>query len=119
MACVKCGFQFFLLTTVGDISRDFHHGNWHIEGDSKWSAVPTLDVPITIFRLLLSEVFTLQSLGDIFRPPGSVIPMITINTLAKMKAAGEKFACVTAYDYCSAHAAGAAAAPCSWLTCRS
>ncbi len=29
---------------------------------------------------------------------------ITINTLAKMKQDGEKIACLTAYDYCSAHA---------------
>ena len=35
-------------------------------------------------------------------------PDITINTLAQMKRAGEKFACLTAYDYCSAHAASAA-----------
>lgn len=33
---------------------------------------------------------------------------ITINTLRKMKAAGEKFAALTAYDYCSAHTASAA-----------
>ena len=33
---------------------------------------------------------------------------ITINTLAKMKQAGEKFACLTAYDYCSAYVANEA-----------
>lgn len=33
---------------------------------------------------------------------------ITINSLAKLKSAGEKFACITAYDYCSAHAASQA-----------
>lgn len=35
-------------------------------------------------------------------------PDITINSLAKMKQAGEKFACLTAYDYCSAYAASEA-----------
>ncbi len=35
-------------------------------------------------------------------------PGITITTLAKMKKAGEKFACLTAYDYCSAYAASGA-----------
>ncbi len=30
---------------------------------------------------------------------------ITINSLAKMKAASEKFSCLTAYDYCSAYVA--------------
>ncbi len=30
---------------------------------------------------------------------------VTINTLQKMKLDGEKFTCLTAYDYCSAHAA--------------
>ena len=30
---------------------------------------------------------------------------ITISSLVKMKQAGEKFACLTAYDYCSAYAA--------------
>jgi 3-methyl-2-oxobutanoate hydroxymethyltransferase len=29
---------------------------------------------------------------------------VTIKTLAKLKAAGEKFSCLTAYDYCSAYA---------------
>ena len=33
---------------------------------------------------------------------------ITINTLAHMKKAGEKFACLTAYDYCSAYASSTA-----------
>ena len=33
---------------------------------------------------------------------------ITINTLAHMKEAGEKFACLTAYDYCSAYASSMA-----------
>lgn len=35
-------------------------------------------------------------------------PNITINTLAQMKQAGEKFACLTAYDYCSAYMASEA-----------
>ena len=30
---------------------------------------------------------------------------VTINTLKKLKQSGEKFACLTAYDYCSAYAA--------------
>lgn len=38
------------------------------------------------------------------RPAGN----ITLNTLARMKAAGEKFAALTAYDYCSAFAASEA-----------
>ena len=38
----------------------------------------------------------------------STAKTITINSLAAFKKAGEKFACVTAYDYCSAHAASAA-----------
>jgi 3-methyl-2-oxobutanoate hydroxymethyltransferase len=29
---------------------------------------------------------------------------VTLPTLSKMKSAGDKFACVTAYDYCTAHA---------------
>jgi 3-methyl-2-oxobutanoate hydroxymethyltransferase len=33
---------------------------------------------------------------------------ITINTLAQMKKAGEKFTCLTAYDYCSAYASSTA-----------
>ena len=33
---------------------------------------------------------------------------ITINTLQSMKQSGEKFACLTAYDYCSAHACATA-----------
>ncbi len=33
---------------------------------------------------------------------------ITINTLAHMKKSGEKFACITSYDYCSAYAASKA-----------
>ena len=33
---------------------------------------------------------------------------ITINTLAHMKKAGEKFVCLTAYDYCSAYASSTA-----------
>ena len=33
---------------------------------------------------------------------------VTINTLQKMKQNGEKFTCLTAYDYCSAHAASSA-----------
>ena len=33
---------------------------------------------------------------------------VNISTLAKMKREGEKFACLTAYDYCSAHVANAA-----------
>ena len=33
---------------------------------------------------------------------------VTINALAKMKQTGEKFACLTAYDYCSAYAASEA-----------
>ena len=33
---------------------------------------------------------------------------ITINTLQTMKQKGEKFTCLTAYDYCSAHAASSA-----------
>lgn len=32
-------------------------------------------------------------------------PKVTIKTLDKFKLAGEKFACLTAYDYCSAYAA--------------
>ena len=32
-------------------------------------------------------------------------PRITVNRLRKLKAAGEKFTALTAYDYCSAHAA--------------
>ncbi len=38
----------------------------------------------------------------------NIAPNITINTLAEMKQAGQKFACLTAYDYCSAYAASAA-----------
>ncbi len=33
---------------------------------------------------------------------------VTINTLSQMKVAGEKFTALTAYDYCSAHAASGA-----------
>ena len=33
---------------------------------------------------------------------------VTINTLQRMKQKGEKFTCLTAYDYCSAHAASTA-----------
>ncbi len=33
---------------------------------------------------------------------------VTINTLVRMKQEGEKFACITAYDYCNAYAAAAA-----------
>ena len=33
---------------------------------------------------------------------------VTVNTLARMKAAGEKFAALTAYDFCAAHAASSA-----------
>ena len=35
-------------------------------------------------------------------------PEVTISTLVKMKQEGEKFACVTAYDYCNAYAAAQA-----------
>ena len=33
---------------------------------------------------------------------------VSINTLAQMKSKGEKFACLTAYDYCTAHAVSGA-----------
>ena len=35
----------------------------------------------------------------------SATPDISLTTLVKMKAEGEKIVCVTAYDYCTAHAA--------------